>query len=161
MHEKGLYTICEKMQALISLSFCAGWSWPLLTANRINRQQYKLTYWELADQTLLLSCNISSNIWRQWRLSWSYASVQSYQSLLETLWIVKKLRLNPGPAEPRYVLSLETVQIKISWLLKKPTDLNLHCLLTGETLIRLHRNTCWSVSSQDAHVLWHIISCCG
>ena len=36
--------------------------------------------------------------------------------------------INPCPAEPRYVLSLQTVQIQISWLLKKPTDLDLHCL---------------------------------
>ena len=34
--------------------------------------------------------------------------------------------LNPSPAEPRYVLPLQTVQIQISWLL--PTDLDLHCL---------------------------------
>ena len=36
--------------------------------------------------------------------------------------------LNPGPAEPGYVLSLQKVQIQVSWLLKKPTDLDLHCL---------------------------------
>ena len=36
--------------------------------------------------------------------------------------------LNPCPAEPGYILSLQTVQIQISWLLKKPTDLDLHCL---------------------------------
>ena len=36
--------------------------------------------------------------------------------------------INPGPAEPGYTLPLQTVQIQISWLLKKPTDLDLHCL---------------------------------
>ena len=36
--------------------------------------------------------------------------------------------INPCPAEPGYILSLQTVQIQISWLLKKPTDLELHCL---------------------------------
>ena len=36
--------------------------------------------------------------------------------------------LNPCPAEPGYTLPLQTVQIQISWLLKKPTDLDLHCL---------------------------------
>ena len=36
--------------------------------------------------------------------------------------------LNPCPAEPRYVLPMQTVQIQISWLLKKPNDLDLHCL---------------------------------
>ena len=35
---------------------------------------------------------------------------------------------NPGPAEPRYALPLQTVWIQISWLLQKPTDLDLHCL---------------------------------
>ena len=36
--------------------------------------------------------------------------------------------INPGPAVPRYALLLQTVWIQISWLLKKPTDLDLHCL---------------------------------
>ena len=35
---------------------------------------------------------------------------------------------NPYPAEPGYTLPLQTVKIQISWLLKKPTDLDLHCL---------------------------------
>ena len=35
---------------------------------------------------------------------------------------------NPCPAEPGYTLPLQTVQIQISWLLKKPTDLDLHFL---------------------------------
>ena len=35
---------------------------------------------------------------------------------------------NPCPAEPGYTLPLQTVKIQISWLLKKPTDLDLHCL---------------------------------
>ena len=37
-------------------------------------------------------------------------------------------KINPGPAEPWYTLFLQTVQIQISWLLKKPFDLDLHCL---------------------------------
>ena len=37
-------------------------------------------------------------------------------------------RLNPDPAEPGHNLSLQTVEIQISWLLQKPTDLDLHCL---------------------------------
>ena len=36
---------------------------------------------------------------------------------------------NPSPAEPGYVLPLQIVKIQISWLLKKPADLDLHCLL--------------------------------
>ena len=35
---------------------------------------------------------------------------------------------NPGPAEPEYALPLQTVLIQISRLLKKLTDLDLHCL---------------------------------
>ena len=35
---------------------------------------------------------------------------------------------NPCPAKPGYTLPLQTVLIQISWLLKKPTDLDLHCL---------------------------------
>ena len=35
--------------------------------------------------------------------------------------------INPCPAEPGYTLLLQTVYIQISWLLKKPTDLDLHC----------------------------------
>ena len=43
----------------------------------------------------------------------------------KTFW---KLLFNPCPAEPGCILPLQTVQIQISWLLKKPTDLDLHCL---------------------------------
>ena len=35
---------------------------------------------------------------------------------------------NPCPAEPGFTLHLQTVKIQISWLLKKSTDLDLHCL---------------------------------
>ena len=34
--------------------------------------------------------------------------------------------INTGSAEPRYGLPLQTVWIRICWLLKKPTDLDLH-----------------------------------
>ena len=41
----------------------------------------------------------------------------------------KNVRISiPCPAEPGYALPWQTVQIQISWLLKKPTDLDLHCL---------------------------------
>ena len=36
--------------------------------------------------------------------------------------------INLCPAEPGYTLPLQTVKIQVSWLLKKPTDLDLHCL---------------------------------
>ena len=38
------------------------------------------------------------------------------------------MRINPSYAELGYVLPLQTVMIQINWLLKKPTDLDLHCL---------------------------------
>ena len=37
-------------------------------------------------------------------------------------------KVNPAPAELGYTRPLQTVQIQISWLLKKPTELDLHCL---------------------------------
>ena len=48
----------------------------------------------------------------------------------ETLnpWLSKMCSVLPFPAEPGYALPFQTVQIQISWLLKKPTDLDLHCL---------------------------------
>ena len=36
--------------------------------------------------------------------------------------------IKPCPAEPGYTLPLQTVKIQVCWLLKKPTDLDLHCL---------------------------------
>ena len=37
--------------------------------------------------------------------------------------------INPCPAEPGCTMLSQAVQIQISWLLQKPTDLDLHCLL--------------------------------
>ena len=37
-------------------------------------------------------------------------------------------RINSSPAELGFVLLLQTVQIQISWLFQKPTDLDLHRL---------------------------------
>ena len=50
------------------------------------------------------------------------------QFYLDHLIIQIQSVINPCPAEPRYTLPLQTVLIQISWLLKKPTDLDLHCL---------------------------------
>ena len=36
--------------------------------------------------------------------------------------------IDPSPAELGYSLPLQTVYIQSSWLLKKPTALDLHCL---------------------------------
>ena len=48
--------------------------------------------------------------------------------MLSAAVVVGALRVNPCPADPVFTLPLQTVQIQISWLLKKPTDLDLHCL---------------------------------
>ena len=37
-------------------------------------------------------------------------------------------KFNHHPAEPSYSLPLQSMEIQISWLLQKPTDLDLHCL---------------------------------
>ena len=42
--------------------------------------------------------------------------------------VYPKSYINPCPAEPGYTLPLQKVQIQISWLLKKPTDMDLYCL---------------------------------
>ena len=50
------------------------------------------------------------------------------------LWSLILFLLNPCPAEPGYTLPLQTVQIQISWLLQKPTDLDLHCLSSSKLI---------------------------
>ena len=52
------------------------------------------------------------------------------QNSLSSCWlfVFYSALVNTTPAEPRYVLPLQTVLIQISWLLKKPTDLDLHSL---------------------------------
>ena len=52
----------------------------------------------------------------------------SLQNTARRNWKIVDKVVNPCPTEPGYTLSLQTVQIQISWLLKKPTDLDLHCL---------------------------------
>ena len=49
-------------------------------------------------------------------------------SFTKKSWNQCKSDMNPCPAEPGYILPLQTLYIQISWLLKKPTDLDLHCL---------------------------------
>ena len=64
----------------------------------------------------------------------------------------KQYKFNCGPAEPRYTKPMQTVTIQISWLLKKPTDLDLHCLLLRmwfyinnlDQVIRLAENLKWA-----------------
>ena len=65
------------------------------------------------------------------------------------------LSVNPSPAEPRYALPLQTVQIQISWLLKKPTDLDLHCLPFSKWIYINNLNqVIWL--AENLKRLWHL-----
>ena len=46
---------------------------------------------------------------------------------------------SPGSPVFTHLHQIQTVQIQISWLLQKPTDLDLHCFLKGEN-IRVPQN---------------------
>ena len=62
-------------------------------------------------------------------LIYSYDVCKTCAALLfDSVQVIINYASNPCPAEPRYVLPLQRVQIQISWLLKKPTDLDMHCL---------------------------------
>ena len=66
-----------------------------------------------------------------------------------------KTYLNPCPAEPRYTLPLQTVEVQISWLLKKPTDLDLHCLpLSMWIYINSLDQVIWLAENQKW--MWHL-----
>ena len=63
----------------------------------------------------------------QSRINHSLGSCGPIKQVVE--WTSFRLKyINPCPAYPGYTLPLQTVWILISWLLKKPTDLDLHCL---------------------------------
>ena len=78
-----------------------------------------------------ISCKQSPNLHEiskpfSWKKFENNISVYHLLRCLPSMQSVK-----PCPTEPRYNdynLSLQTVQIQINWLLKKPTDLDLHCL---------------------------------
>ena len=74
----------------------------------------------------------------------SCSPAQAGESWLFTNSIRSKYCLNPCPAEPGYILPLQTVEIQISWLLKKPTDLDLHCLPLSM----------WYYSKNPDQVIW-------
>ena len=59
-------------------------------------------------------------------MDYNFRGGNSVKMVSSPFW--KAVYLNLSPAEPGYTLPLQTVQIQISWLLKKPTDLELHCL---------------------------------
>ena len=60
------------------------------------------------------------------------------------LWVSETIPTNPCHAEPGYALLLQTVLIQISWLLQKPTDLDLHCLPLSM----------WIYSNNQDHAIW-------
>ena len=67
-----------------------------------------------------------------WKYAWSFLKTKIKQfKIMFVFWcnmVLAFIGINPCPAEPGYTLPLQTVEIQISWLLKKPTDLDLHCL---------------------------------
>ena len=74
-----------------------------------------MTIADLVLLSLFMNCNAMCN-----------SVYASYQWLSDTLFAI-----NPGPAGPGYTLPLQTMNIQISWPLKKPSDLDLHCLSLG------------------------------
>ena len=75
-------------------------------------------FFPLADQTLILFQACDAIYWPMQNCL--YRNFHQFPSYMGCV--------NPCPADPGYNLPLQTVQIQISWLLKKPTDLDLHCL---------------------------------
>ena len=67
----------------------------------------------------------------QLMFSWNYytkVALGSKEHTNKRLKIGGPSFINPCPADTGYTLPLQTVYIQISWLWKKPTDLDLHCL---------------------------------
>ena len=101
--------------------------WP--PANTPLLSHYRATnacQWQIRQEKYFSEPFLSGAIW-SYAQSWLTFHLVKFVKTLKTL--------NPCPAEPRYTLPLQTVQIQISWLLKKPTDLDLHCLLFSIWLI--------------------------
>ena len=73
--------------------------------------------------------NIIVNKWQRMLILFSQLGWRLFVSLWSYTYVgYTRLNISPSPAETGYGLSLQTVLIQISWLLKKPTDLDLHCL---------------------------------
>ena len=91
---------------------------PVYLCSLIRLMPWTLHYTESAQERLWCNC-----VDMQVDLSLQWAHVQKYVQFHRSA-----KTANPCPAEPGYTLPLQPVQIQISWLLKKPTDLDLHCL---------------------------------
>ena len=88
-----------------------------------------VTQFQCFSQYTIFYCSVSVSIYSKCYVTLILSSQHElfyYSGSVSTA--SKNSVVNPCPAEPRYVLPLQTVQIQISWLLKKPTDLDLHCL---------------------------------
>ena len=107
------------------------------------------------NENIICTKPCSASTWgksRKWLLKTGACLIQVNLYLLGFLswpkmWPHKRgglLNLNPRPAE--YILLLQTVQIQISWLLKKPTDLDLHCL----------SSSVWIYSNNPYQVIWKL-----
>ena len=124
----GYCCICQQtVKAQIRLHGCACWSGPTLSANCIRTLfVYCASYGHekilCADKMTDGLIGIQSDYHRvcKCRALLNYPSLKNHGSI--------SLKINPNPVEPGYTLPLQTVLIQISWLLKKPTDLDQHCL---------------------------------
>ena len=138
----------------ISLPWCIDWSGPMLIMYTLSPIFHGMTispskilfstktYWYFSDfsiktyivGTCRASMRCKSFEYPQYFLGeirklfiWIQDSslIQRYDA---SFIINAQLLLNPCLAEPGYTLPLQIVYIQISWLLKKPTDLDRHCL---------------------------------
>ena len=92
------------------LDECAGWSETLLGAH------------DRRHKFIRLLLKLRAHFTRRTGYSCNYSDVYTLSAFAITK------MFNPSPAEPGYALHLQTVQIQISWLLQKPTDLDLYFL---------------------------------
>ena len=124
----GYCTICQQTgNAKIRLHCCACWSGSTFSTNCIRTLfvccascGHEKILW--ADKMTDGLTGIQSDYHRvcKCRALLNYSSLKNHGSI--------SLKINPYPVELGYTLPLQTVLIQISWLLKKPTDLDQHCL---------------------------------
>ena len=93
--------------------------------------------------------------WSEIRKANCCGHADTSQKLLKSRNFVHHIvRINPCPAEPGYTLLLQTVLIQIGWLLKKPTDLDLHCLSFSRWIYINLDQVIWLVENQKW--AWHL-----